>query len=155
MRLPLEMRITGGSSVNIAPQYGNEKHGTCSIEVLTSANVNHEEWVDFMQETVDSWLDLRDDNGKLIYPIKNDKGQLLYIRPHWAKEWDHGITIDHKPVQKYLREKAYKHQIPLFRDGLAAAAESGGYTLEDATKVFSNKFTRQMFAPIDDPEKAS
>lgn len=36
-RMPLEMRIMGGSDVIMAPQMGNTL-GTCSIEVLTLEN---------------------------------------------------------------------------------------------------------------------
>ena len=70
MRLPLEMRITGGSSVHLAPQYGND-HGTCSIEVLTTENVKREDWYNFMQETADSWLSLTNDDGMPIHPFPN------------------------------------------------------------------------------------
>ena len=145
MQLPLEMRITGGSSVNIAPQYGNEQHGTCSIEVLTPQNVDKEDWNDFMQQTANAWLNLQYDDGTPIHPFKNEKGNLVHVRPHWAKEWDTLKGPDNEPIQTYLKEKAYKDQIPIFRQGLAAAASSGGYTLQDAEKLFSNKFTREMF----------
>ena len=39
----------------------------------------------------------------------------------------------------------YKDQIPQFLDGLGAAAKDGVYTLEDAERTFSTKFTRFMF----------
>ena len=144
MRLPLEMRITGGSSVNLAPQFGNNTHGTCSIEVLTPANVDKEEWLAFMQETTDSWMNLKSEDGDPIHPFKNDDGQELYVRPHWAKEWE-GLKVHGKPIKDYLRQEAYKDQIPLFRNGLAAAAKSGGYNLKDAEEVFSTKFSQEMF----------
>jgi len=67
MRLALEMRITGGSSVNLAPQYGNT-HGTCSIEILTPQNVNRKEWREFTQEITDLWTNLKDDDGEPIHP---------------------------------------------------------------------------------------
>mmetsp|Transcript_24979 Transcript_24979/g.28896 ORF Transcript_24979/g.28896 Transcript_24979/m.28896 type:complete len:679 (-) Transcript_24979:146-2182(-) len=143
MRLPLEMRITGGSSVNLAPQYGNDKHGTCSIEILTPANVKRKEWKSFIQEITDLWTNLKTDDGEPIHPFMNDKGQLLYVRPHWAKEWE-GLTVHGKPINEYLVEDAYKDQIQLFREGLEAAAKAGGYSLKDAEQLFSTKFTREM-----------
>ena len=145
MRLPLEMRITGGSSVNLAPQFGN-CHGTCSIEVLTPENVDKDEWFDFMQETTNSWLNLKHDDGEPIHPFKNDDGQSLYCRPHWAKEWMN-LKVDGQSINTYLKEKAYKEQIPLFIEGLEAVAESGGYTMdEDAERMFSTKFSREFFS---------
>mmetsp|Transcript_4446 Transcript_4446/g.6903 ORF Transcript_4446/g.6903 Transcript_4446/m.6903 type:complete len:713 (+) Transcript_4446:343-2481(+) len=144
MRLPLEMRITAGSKVNLAPQFGNDTHGTCSIEILTPENVNKGEWKEYMQEVTDLWTNLKTDDGQPIHPFKNSNGQLLHVRPHWAKEWE-GLKVNGKPIKQYLREDAYKDQIPLFREGLAAAAESGGYTLADAEQLFSTKFSREMF----------
>lgn len=144
MRLPLEIRITGGSSINLAPQFGNHIHGTCSIEILTPENVDNDEWFEFMQETTDLWVNLKTDDGKPIFPIRNDEGLLLYPRPHWAKEWE-GLTVYGEPIKDYLRETAYKDQIPIFREGLEGAAAAGGYTLDDAGKVFSTKFTQEMF----------
>ena len=146
--MPLDMRITGGSSVHIAPQYGNDRHGTCSIEVLTPEAVDKAEWIDFMQEVSDAWLSLKDDDGKPIHPFENEKGELLYVRPHWAKEWD-SLKVNNEPIEKYLKEKAFKDQIPMFLEGLEAAANAGGYTLEDANKVFSNKFSRTLFTSSD------
>jgi hypothetical protein len=143
MRLPLEMRISGGSSVNLAPQFGNT-HGTCSIEVLTPQNVDRDEWFGFMQEVADAWTNLKYDDGKPIHPFRNSKGQLLHVRPHWAKEWE-GLRVHGKPIKDYLRQEAFKEQIVLFQDGLAAAAKSGGYTLKDAENVFSTQFSREMF----------
>jgi hypothetical protein len=142
MRLPVEMRITGGSSVNIAPQFGNNL--TCSIEILSPQNVDRKEWLGFMQETTELWTNLKYDNEEPIHPFKNDAGKLLYPRPHWAKEWE-GLIVKGQPIKEYLREVAYKDQIHLFRGGLDAAAKAGGYTFEDAEKMFSTKFSREMF----------
>jgi hypothetical protein len=149
MRLPLEMRITGGSSVHLAPQYGNHDHGTCSIEVLTPENVDANEWNGFMQETIDSWLSLKDDDGDLIHPFKNDDGNLLYCRPHWAKEWM-GLKVEDEPINDYLKNKAFKDQIPLFIEGLKAVADAGGYTLEAANDIFSTSFSKDFFTKPDE-----
>src|SRR4051812_11723387 len=42
LRMALEMRITGGSAVLMAPQRHNE--ATCSIEILTTANTKNSVW---------------------------------------------------------------------------------------------------------------
>ena len=74
MRMPLEMRIMGGSNVIMAPQKGNDL-GTCSIEVLTLQNCK-DIWPKFAQEVLDKWM---------AYDASN--GGTVKIRPHWAKEW--------------------------------------------------------------------
>jgi hypothetical protein len=73
-RMPLEMRIMGGSNVIMAPQRGNEL-GTCSIEVLTLESCK-KVWEPFAQEVLDTWMSYTDSQGKR-----------LKTRPHWAKEW--------------------------------------------------------------------
>ena len=75
MRMPLEMRIMGGSDVTMAPQARNTL-GTCSIEILTLQTCK-DIWIPFAQEVLDLWMDYKDP----------DTGKLLNIRPHWAKEW--------------------------------------------------------------------
>ena len=74
MRMPLEMRIMGGSDVVMAPQRGNDL-GTCSIEVLT-LEYNADIWAPFAQDVLNKWMELREFEGRK-----------LNIRPHWAKEW--------------------------------------------------------------------
>jgi len=71
----VEMRIVGDSEVLMAPFFGN-RHGTCSIEVLTTENVKREDWLPFCQAILDKFAEYKDRNG-----------QYLNIRPHWAKEW--------------------------------------------------------------------
>ena len=102
MRLALEMRITVGSNILLAPQYNN-KFGTYSIEILTPINVDKEEWHKFMQEVVNSWANLTDSND-----------EFLNIRPHWAKQWQ-GLTIRNVHIEDYLKHSAYKEVIPQFR----------------------------------------
>ncbi len=143
MRLPLEMRITGGSDIHLAPQYGNT-HGTCSIEVLTPGNVDKEIWRSYMQEITDAWVNLKDDDGQPIHPFKNGDGQMVYPRAHWAKEWE-PLNVKGEPIKEYLRDTACKDQIKNFLSGMASVAKSGDYTLEDAENMFSTEFTREMF----------
>ncbi len=73
-RMPLEMRIMGGSNVIMAPQRGNSL-GTCSIEILTLQDCK-EKWHPYAQKLLDIWMSYEDSMGKR-----------LNTRPHWAKEW--------------------------------------------------------------------
>ena len=147
MRLPMELRIIGGSLINLAPQFGN-MHGTCALEILTPNNVDRKEWEVFMQEVTDAWTNIRDENGDLIYPLKRSDGMLLYPRPHWAKDWE-CLKVNGQPIKVYLREKACRHQIKLYNSGLESVAKSGGYNIEDASNIFSTAFSREMFSEDD------
>jgi hypothetical protein len=73
-RMPLEMRIMGGSDMMMASQRGNTL-GTCCIGVLTLENAA-DIWHPYAQEVLDKWTSYTDSNGKK-----------LRVRPHWAKEW--------------------------------------------------------------------
>jgi hypothetical protein len=77
-RIALEMRITGGSSVVMAPQLGNNL-GTASIEVITSMPAVEDPngiWLAFKQTLADIWTS-----------YTGPGGEKLNVRPHWAKEW--------------------------------------------------------------------
>jgi hypothetical protein len=72
------MRITGGSSVVMAPQLGNNL-GTASIEVITSMPAVEDPngiWLAFKQTLADIWTS-----------YTGPGGEKLNVRPHWAKEW--------------------------------------------------------------------
>ncbi|KAF2244994.1 hypothetical protein BU26DRAFT_434179 [Trematosphaeria pertusa] len=121
MRLALEMRIMGGSDVLLAPQKGNDL-GTVSIEVLTLPDaVTDDEWHGFAQKVVDLWMSY---GGN--------------VRPHWAKEWE-AFTFKGQEARKYMKEVAYKEQIPEFRDALEAIGRQHGWTLEQLQKRYSNE----------------
>ena len=135
MRLTLEMRITGDSNVHMAPQHGNQ-HGTCSIEILTPANVPRHEWISFLQEICDRWDSYTDAQGKP-----------LNARPHWAKEWQ-GLTMRGKPIIEHLKHEAYKDQIPKFKAGLAAIASAGGYGLAEIRSRFANPLLEKIFEDV-------
>ena len=126
MRLTLEMRVMGGSSILMAPQYGNTL-GTCSIEVLTHCNTPTAEWQAFKQKILDAWTAYRD-----------VEGNLLNARPHWAKEWE-GLTVHNNPVKEYLRDTAYVEVIPAFKSQLKTIAAAGGVDLQDMKNRFGNK----------------
>ena len=72
--------MVGDSNMVMAPFFGN-RHGTCSIEILTTENVKKEDWLPFCQSVLDKWAEYKDRNG-----------QYLNIRPHWAKEWQ-GLKV--------------------------------------------------------------
>jgi hypothetical protein len=73
-RMPLEMRIMGGSDMTFASQRGN-KLGTCCIGVLTLENAV-KLWQPYAQEVLDKWTSYTDAEGT---PLR--------VTPHWAKEW--------------------------------------------------------------------
>lgn len=76
LRIALELRIMGDSSVIMAPQRGN-KFGTASIEIASSmAAVADNTWIPYAQRITDKWMALPGENGAV-----------LNSRPHWAKEW--------------------------------------------------------------------
>ncbi len=133
MRLPLEMRIMNGSDATMASEHGNTL-GTCAIEVLTVGDdlVDPDEWKAFMQDITDKWSKYTDFAGKP-----------LNIRPHWAKQWE-GLTIARKDIIDYIKEDAYKDQIPLYKQHLDHIAKQGGYTMDDL-KLFSNPLLDSIF----------
>jgi hypothetical protein len=132
MRLTLEMRITGGSSIVLAPQNGNS-FGTCSIEVLTTQNTDSSEWKSFMQEILDAWSKYTDANG-----------QPLNLRPHWAKQWQ-GLTVRGTSIVQHLRQQAYAARLPDLARGLKQIATAGGYTVADLSARFSNPLLLELF----------
>ena len=60
--MTLELRIMGGSDVTMAPQYGN-KHGTLSIEPVSTRMVHEEVWEDFKEELAMVWMSYKDFDG--------------------------------------------------------------------------------------------
>lgn len=121
MRVALEMRIMGGSDVLMAPQKGNDL-GTLSIEVLTLPDADtDDEWQAFAQRAIDLWTGL---GGN--------------VRPHWAKEWER-FTFKGLEARRYLKEVAYKEQIPQFREALREIGRVQGWTLEQLKGRYSNE----------------
>ncbi|KAM3500823.1 hypothetical protein MY11210_009456 [Beauveria gryllotalpidicola] len=132
MRMPLEMRIMGGSDVIMAPQRGN-KLGTCSIEVLTPLYMA-DDWEKFAQKIIDHWMALRNHDN-----LWKD----LNIRPHWAKEWQQ-YKVDGKPWMDYLRSKSYTKEIIEFKEALGKIAHEHGWAEEDRRKLFSNELFDEL-----------
>lgn len=152
MRTTLEMRLIGGSDMLMASQHGNKR--TCAIEVLTPLAVNCQHWERFMQQVLDKWAALKDDQGRF-----------LNIRPHWAKRFDNLVINrdrswinqwdeDQKkalksytqnatatislPMRVYLKEIAYKTQFTKFMQQMDNICRAGGYTLKDIRERFFN-----------------
>ena len=128
MRMPLEMRIMGGSDVIMAPQRGNHL-GTCSIEVLTLHNAATTLWEPFAQQVLDKWMSYTDPTT----------GKKLKTRPHWAKEW-FNFKVDGKPWAQKLKDESYKSEIQEFKGLLQQIGNQHGWTLSDLKKRFSNQF---------------
>ena len=126
------MRLTGGSNMILAPQRGND-FGTISIEVLTIPTTPEKEWQSFMQQVADAWTSYTD-----------SKGNLLNARPHWAKQWK-DLTVHGQPIEKYLKETAYKDAIPEFRDTLEKIAAAQGTTVGAMRERFGNPLLERLF----------
>ncbi len=139
MRLTVEMRIMGDSEMIMAPQHGN-KFGTCAIEVLTLSSTPRDEWKAYLQEITSIWESFTD-----------SQGNPLNIRPHWAKEWE-GLKVRNMEILDYLKQVAYKDQLPKFKKILQLIAEEQGFTLADMQSRFSNPLIDNLFEPVFSPE---
>ena len=129
LRLCLELRIMRDSDILMAPQRGNGKLGTASIEILTLPDaVTDGEWSGFVQKVCDKWM------GTAKEP-KNGN-----VRPHWGKEWSvNGLRMRGHDPKEYLKNHAYKDEIPKFREILGEIGNKQGWTVQDLQKRFSNK----------------
>jgi hypothetical protein len=134
MRVALEMRLTGSSQILLAPQLNNTL-GTVSIEVLTSSVTPEEAWRSFMQQITDRWTS---------YRSHAKGGPYLNARPHWAKEWQ-GLVVRGKPIEKYLREDAYKEQRVEFVKVLEKLVKKRGGTLKETRQRFGNPLLERLF----------
>lgn len=168
MRTTLEMRIMGGSDILMAAQKQNTR--TCAIEILTPVAVNAERWDKFLQEILDKWAKLKD-----------DQGHFLNIRPHWAKRFDHLFINRNKSwinewdnsqkiilnkyikpdedlisisMRTYLKTIAYKDQLPHFLQMLKKICIQGGYNYEDLKERFSNQFLDDLLSEKANPSIA-
>ena len=77
----LECRVMAGSDVLMAPQFGN-KHGTVSIEVVSTEIVPTKIWEDFKVKLAKVWMSYTDHDGTP-----------LLARFHWAKDVPREVTI--------------------------------------------------------------
>ena len=125
-RVALEMRLTGGSDVLLAPQRRNG--ATCSIEVLTTLITPRDDWATFMQQVADAWT---------AHDAQDEHGRALYARPHWAKQWA-GLVVRGKPVERYLKEDAYREAFAEFREVFRGVVERNQGTVEETLRVFGN-----------------
>lgn len=130
VNLTLEMRIMGGSDVTMAAQRGNPC--TCSIEVLSTLLVPHEEWKALVEKIIGCWISYKDADDKP-----------LAIRTHWGKEW-HGLQFNGMDANAFVKD-TYREAIPQFKDQLAGIADAGGYTLDDMRQRFSNSLWDDIF----------
>ncbi|KXH33641.1 hypothetical protein CNYM01_07444 [Colletotrichum nymphaeae SA-01] len=142
MRMPLEMRIMGGSNVVMAPQRGNTL-GTCSIEVLT-LHAASDIWVPFAQQVLDKWMALKDPNTQ----------KLLKTRPHWAKEWKE-FSVNGRPWLEKMKNEDYKAEIQEFLGIMADIGKEAGWTLKDLKTRFSNKLFDDIFFSSPPQKKSS
>lgn len=123
VRVALEMRILGGSDVTLSTQRGN-KHGTCSIEVLTNTLVGQPEWAVFRDEITSRW-----------HAIASQYETSLGFFPHWAKEWP--SEIGGRDIMDYMK-KEYEPSSVEFLKHLSEAGRAGGYTEDESLRMFGN-----------------
>ena len=132
--MALELRVMGGSDVTLAAQYGN-KHGTLSIEPVSTRMVHQEVWEDFKEELAKTWMYYRDFDGSL-----------LNTRVHWAKENPRSIQVNgSKEDTIQYWQNIYQDQMQVFFDVLNELTD--GVSIEDINKVFSNRYLDQVFKP--------
>ena len=148
VRVALEMRIMGGSDVHLAPMRGYNL-GTTSIEILTTPNTVPADWLPFCQKLTNIWLNYRD----------RSTGNRVKARPHWCKQWSFLNMPDDKgfptPARDWIRQVAYKDEIPLFIAGLKKIAETQGFTMEEMRARFSNPLLEKcIFGVGSDAEPA-
>lgn len=123
VNLTLEMRIMGGSDITMAAQRGNQY--TCSIEVLSTILVPHNDWKAMVEQIIACWLNYTD-----------SENNPLAIRTHWGKEW-YGLQFNDIDSESFVRN-THSKSIPEFKQQLEAIATAGGYTLDDMRNRFSN-----------------
>ena len=144
IRITLEMRIVGGSSVLLAPQRGNDL-GTVVIEVLTTLNTPTNDWVEFCQKLVKKWLHYTDAST----------GKPLRARPHWSKQWEYLMLPDDSgkliTAPEWFRKVAYKDEIPLFLNALQKVGEGAEFTVDDLRARFANRRLEGIFWGTPDP----
>ena len=124
--ITLDMRVMGGSDVTMAPQYGN-KHGTVTIEPISSRMVHKEVWEDF-----------KDKLAKVFMSYKDFDGTPLNTRVHWAKESPRIIEvseIQHRTMD-YVHMN-YTQQMTKFFNDLNQLTD--GVSIQDINDLFSNR----------------
>lgn len=136
-RFAMDLRITGGSDMLLAPQHGFD--ATCSIEVSTPHNTDINDWNEFVQRVSDMWM--RYD----YYGVR------LKSRPHWAKQWP--PTFDGIQPIDFIRER-YRDELPNFFESLKLICTTGGTTLQDL-KMFCSPFLLELFFPYLGEEEKS
>ena len=116
----------GGSDVTMAPQYGN-KHGTLSIEPVSTRIVHKEVWEDFKDKLAKVWMSYKDFDGTP-----------LNTRMHWAKEFPRIIEVDgiqHKTIEYFHMN--YGKQMTKFFNDLNQLTD--GVSIQDINDLFSNR----------------
>ena len=119
------MRLTGGSSVLLAPQRNNQS--TASIEIFTHLTTPPKEWRGIRQLVVDRWTS-----------YTNSEGKHQNARPHWAKHW-WDLDVDGKSIQTYVKETAYYDAFKEFRETFSKITERRGSTVEESRARFDNE----------------
>lgn len=132
--LTLEGRVMGCSEVLMAPQFGN-KHGTISIEVLSTRIVPQKTWEDFKVKLAEVWMSYKDHDGTP-----------LHGRVHWAKEMPRTVTFQGEslPIVEY-DHKVYATNMEMFFKTLSNLTEK--VSIGDISRLFSNTWLDRLFKP--------
>jgi len=132
--LTLEGRVMSHSDVLMAPQFGN-KHGTVSIEVLSTRIVPKKTWEDFKVKLAKVWMSYTDHDGTP-----------LHGRVHWAKEMPREVTFQGEslPIVEY-DHKVYAQNMENFFKTLSNLTES--VSIGDISRLFSNHWLDLLFMP--------
>jgi hypothetical protein len=162
-RMPLEMRIMGGSDVTMAPQRGNTL-GTCSIEILTlvaCADI----WPAYAQDVVDKWIlaaggvhgvslpNLSSNNvDSKTTTAHAQTSPNVHARPHWAKEWNElSVPLyatknsDRISFHDYIKQYAYHDAIPQFKAALDSIGHAHGWTRAEIRARFGNELFDDLY----------
>ena len=137
MNLTLETRILSGSSIFLAPEYGNE-FGTCSIEVLGTMLVSDASWASFKNKVAKIWAGYKDKDG-----------QPLNVRPHWGKEFPE--KVGDRNCIDFVRD-GLKPGFKRFKEKIKKIADMHGFNVKDMRDRFSNKFLEDLFGTLWDEE---
>jgi len=137
--LTLEGRVMGWSNVLMAPQFGNSpqfgKHGTISIEVLSTRIVPKTTWENFKVALAKVWMSYTDHDGTP-----------LHGRVHWAKEMPSEVTFQGEllPIVEY-DHKVYAQNMEMFFKTLSNLTDN--VSIGDISRLFSNTWLDHLFKP--------
>lgn len=145
----------------LAPQRHNTS--TASVEVFTLLTTPPDEWRSFRQLVVDRWTSYKgtpssgsstsnldgNGNGNLDANTNGNgnagegEGEFINARPHWAKQW-WDLEVRGEPIEKYLKEVAYRDAFEEFRRAFKAIVESRGGDVGETRERFGTGLMERL-----------